>query len=67
MEDWKVLERGRLSRVERNQVTLRSLIFVFFMLRGDDWGFAPSPSREHCSLHPFSASRRFKAEWAGIR
>ena len=24
----------------------------------DDWGFAPSPSREHTSQHPFFASRR---------
>ena len=24
------------------------------------WGFAPNPSRERSSLHPFSASRRYK-------
>ena len=28
---------------------------------GNDWGSAPIPGREHCSLHPFFASRRFKS------
>ena len=58
---WK---KGGLSGVGGNQVTLRSLILVFYVAWGDDWGFAPSPSREHCSLHPFFASRRFKV--AGV-
>ena len=36
MEDWKVLEKGGLSGVGGNQVTLRSLILVFLCwVRGD--------------------------------
>ena len=47
----------------RNQVTLRFLILVLLSLRdwgygGYVWGFAPSPSKELRSLHPFFASRR---------
>ena len=41
------------------QVSLRSLT-VFSLFRfalGNVWGFAPSPSKELRSLHPFSASR----------
>ena len=37
------------------QVTLRSLTVFSVSLRV--WGFAPSPSKELRSLHPFSASR----------
>ena len=66
-ESWKVLEKGfKRSGVESGDASLPDS--CFFMLRmGDDWGFAPSPSREQCSLHPFFASRRFKVAGMGIR
>ena len=63
-ESWKVLEKRFKRSGGGNQVTLRCLILVFYVGHGDDWGFAPSPSREHGSLHPFSASRRFKVAGA---
>ncbi len=63
MENWKVLEKGGLSGVGGNQVTLRCLILVFYVAGGDDWGFAPSPSREHvpCTLSPL----RGGLKWLG--
>ena len=64
MENWKVLEKGGLSGAGGNQVTLRCLILVFLCWAwGDDWGFAPSPSREHvpCTL----SSLRSGLKWLG--
>ena len=62
-ESWKVLEKGfKRSGVESGDASLPDSCFLCWA-RGDDWGFAPIPSREHvpCTLSPL----RGGLKWLG--
>ena len=62
-ESWKVLEKGfKRSGRESGDASLPDSCF-FMLGMGDDWGFAPSPSREHvpCTL----SSLRGGLKWLG--
>ena len=58
--DAALAESGIASLPDSSWVALRAWGYDGVATPYPAWGFAPNPSKERCSLHPFSASRRLE-------